>query len=100
MIVNSELMKKIKGMHIDEDRIALNISDHNLVRAWFNIGKEEEARSQSMGEMEKTKYETIEWYKRDHESLIKNEENLESMLGQISGFNRTMKKLRQHWKEH
>ena len=47
-----------------------------------------------MGEMEKTKYETIEWYKRDHESLIKKEENLESMLGQKSGFNRTMKKLR------
>ena len=45
MIVNSELMEKFKGMHIDEDRIALNKSDHNLVRAWFNIGKEEEARS-------------------------------------------------------
>ena len=37
-------MEKIKGIHIDEDRIDLNISDHNLVRASFNIGVQEEIR--------------------------------------------------------
>jgi len=44
IIVNGKLMEKFKGKHIDEDRIDLNISDHNLVRAWFNIGVQEEIR--------------------------------------------------------
>merc|ERR1711909_46617 len=67
IIVNGKLMEKFKGMHIDEDRIDLNISDHNLVRAWFNIGIQEEIR------WKKLKYETIEWYKRDQDSLRKME---------------------------
>jgi len=30
-----------KGMHIDEEKILLNISDHCLVRAWFKLGTNE-----------------------------------------------------------
>ena len=48
-----------RGMTIDEDAEELNISDHNLVRAWFKIGRVEKAR------WEKKKYETIIWYKKD-----------------------------------
>jgi len=44
IIVNGELIQKFRGMHIDEDRIDLNISDHNLMRAWFNIGVQEEIK--------------------------------------------------------
>ena len=34
-------MEHFKGMHIDENREELNISDHNLVKTWFNIGIQE-----------------------------------------------------------
>ena len=38
ILVNDKLFKGFKGMHIDEEKEILNISDHNLVRAWFKIG--------------------------------------------------------------
>ena len=44
--------------------------------------------------MEKTEYKIVEWYKEDIESLTKMEECLESMIGQRSGFNRTMNKIK------
>ena len=56
IIVNGRLMKKIKGMFIDEDKIDLDISDHNLIRAWFNMGVSEEIK------WKKPRYEIIEWY--------------------------------------
>merc|ERR1711874_844073 len=43
---------------------------------------------------EKTTYETIEWYKRDQDSLRNMEEKPESMLGQKSGFYNTMEKIK------
>ena len=41
MLVNDELFGGYKGIHIDEGKELLNISDHCLVRAWFKIGSEE-----------------------------------------------------------
>ena len=38
ILTNDKLFEGFKGMHIDEERAILNISDHNLVRAWFKIG--------------------------------------------------------------
>ena len=38
IFTNDKLFEGFKGMHIDEERAILNISDHNLVRAWFKIG--------------------------------------------------------------
>merc|ERR1712121_211859 len=38
ILTNDKLYESYRGMHIDEDRAILNISDHNLVRAWFRIG--------------------------------------------------------------
>merc|ERR1712002_1245768 len=38
ILTNDKLFECYRGMHIDEDRTILNISDHNLVRAWFRIG--------------------------------------------------------------
>ena len=38
ILVNNLLYTNFKGMHIDEDKIVLNISDHCLVRAWFKLG--------------------------------------------------------------
>merc|ERR1711867_94123 len=38
MLTNRMLYEKHISMWIDEDKTMLNISDHNLVRAWFQIG--------------------------------------------------------------
>ena len=38
ILVNNRLFTDYKGMHIDVEKILLNISDHCLVRAWFKIG--------------------------------------------------------------
>ena len=40
MLTNKLLYEKHISMWIDEDKTMLNISDHNLVRAWFHIGGE------------------------------------------------------------
>ena len=79
-------MEKFKGMFIDEDKIDLDISDHNLIRAWFNMGVSEEIK------WKKPRYEIIEWYKMDTESLINMKKELESMLGNRTGFYHTMEK--------
>ena len=44
MVINDELMSSYKGMHIDENKELLNISDHCLVRAWFKLGKGEQTK--------------------------------------------------------
>merc|ERR1711874_610524 len=38
ILVNNLLYADYKGIHIDEKKIVLNISDHCLVRAWFKLG--------------------------------------------------------------
>ena len=38
ILVNDKMYEEYKGMHIDEDKILLDISDHCLVRAWFKLG--------------------------------------------------------------
>ena len=38
ILVNNRLFIEYKGMHIDEEKTLINISDHCLVRAWFKIG--------------------------------------------------------------
>ena len=38
ILVNDKMYVEYKGMHIDEEKILLNISDHCLVRAWFKLG--------------------------------------------------------------
>jgi len=59
ILINGKLMESLKGMQIDENKEQLNISNHCLYRAWFNIGEEERIN------WKKTKYEKIEWIKKD-----------------------------------
>ena len=37
VLINDTLLEKFLGMHIDENRMVLNISDHCLTRVWFKI---------------------------------------------------------------
>jgi len=38
ILANDKMYAEFKGMHIDEEKLILNISDHCLVRAWFKLG--------------------------------------------------------------
>ena len=58
-------MENIKGMYVDKNKGELSISNHNLVKAWFNIGEEKST-------WKNESYETIEWYKKDLDSMKKN----------------------------
>ena len=37
ILVNNTMFSGFKGIHIDEERMLLDFSDHCLVRAWFKI---------------------------------------------------------------
>ena len=81
-------------MHIDEDRTILNISDHNLVRAWFKIG------STSKPKWTKKKQKTITVIKKDESSLEKCRENLRNQIGKSANFNLFLKKLKTSVNHH
>ena len=87
ILVNDNMIDKFKGMDIDENKEQFNISDHNLIRAWFSIGKERNEK------WKKKEYEIRTYYKTDEESLKNMEENLMSGIrGKIS-FNSLMDKV-------
>ena len=70
ILINDEMITKFKGMDIDEDRVQLDISDHNLIRAWFSIKKGNKEN------WKKKEYEIRTYYKADKESLDKKEKEL------------------------
>ena len=49
-------------MHIDEDKLLLDFSDHCLVRAWFKINPSNKIKK------EKPIYKNLSWIKKDQES--------------------------------
>merc|ERR1711874_412747 len=59
ILVNDKMYVEFKGMHIDEDKILLNISDHCLVRAWFKLGTNLKTN------WKKTQIKDIQWIKKD-----------------------------------
>merc|ERR1711913_237742 len=65
VLVSNKLMEHFKGMQIDENREEMNISDHNLVKTWFNINRGEKTT------WKKTKHEQKIWNKKDPESMKK-----------------------------
>ena len=58
-------------MTVDENGEELNISDHNLVRCWFKIGREKPSKWKDY----KTEYR--EWYTLDPKALEDMEKELE-----------------------
>ena len=84
VLVNDDMISKFKGMDIDEDRIQIDISDHNLIRAWFNI------RHDKQENWKGKRHETITYYKTDKESLGKMENELMQKIHTGTNFNKLM----------
>ena len=94
ILTNDKLFEGFKGMHIDEERAILNISDHSLVRAWFKIGHNMKPK------WEKKKHKTITVIKKDESSLEKCRENLKNQIGKSTNFNLFLKKLKTSVNHH
>ena len=41
VLVNDMLLEGCKGIHIDENKEQIDISDHCLVRSWFIVGQQQ-----------------------------------------------------------
>ena len=39
IVVNTKMNENFKAMRIDENCEEINISDHNLIRSWYKIGR-------------------------------------------------------------
>ena len=87
ILVNNYMEENFKGMNIDENAEEVNMSDHNLIRAWFKIGRGDTRK------WEKKNYEIRTWYKKDEESLKKMEEELLTKISGPTSFNSLMDKI-------
>ena len=66
-------------MHID-------ISNHNLVRAWFKISPIHKLKNK------KETYKNLSWIKKDEESFEKFKNHFRKLIGKKDSFNKYMKK--------
>ena len=88
MLVNDRMFEEFRGMHIDEEKELLNISDHCLVRAWFKMGTKLKTN------WKKTQMKEIQWVKKDEESLKKFETAFLPKIGKSTSFEGFMKKVK------
>ena len=89
ILVNDWLFEKYIGMHIDEDRMQLDISDHCVVRAWFKLKSRGDRTS-----WKKNNTKEIQWIKKDEETLDKFEEAFLPKVGKCTTFKNCMKKIK------
>ena len=86
MLINTKMGECFKGMRIDENA-ELNISDHNLLRSWYKLERENGTS------WKKTRYEERTWYAKDEESLKRMEKELEGMIRGPTSFSGLMNKI-------
>jgi len=76
ILTNKTLLENFISMYIDEDKTMLNISDHNLVRAWFKIGPNNNKPS-----WKKPTKKYITWISRDEDRLNLCAESFREKIG-------------------
>ena len=77
-----------RGMHIDEEKELLNISDHCLAKAWFKVGRNTQTN------WKKAKMKEIHWIKKDEESLQQYIHMFKPKIGKNTSFKRFMEKMK------
>merc|ERR1711970_1234123 len=88
MLTNEYMKRKHLGMWIDEGKTQLNISDHNLVRAWFKMKPD---RYKIKKKKSKKK---ITWISRKAECLQKCLESFKRKVGRKHSFKGCINKLK------
>merc|ERR1712082_33627 len=76
------------SMWVDEDKTMLNISDHNLVRAWFNIGGDNTPKQH------KKLVKEITWISREPGRIKLCAENFKTKIGKRCSFKKCIGKVR------
>merc|ERR1711874_775665 len=89
ILTNKILLDNFISMHIDEDKTMLNISDHNLVRAWFKIGPNNNKPS-----WKKPTKKHITWISRDEDRLNLCANSFKEKIGKKHSFWKCMSKLK------
>merc|ERR1711874_878430 len=89
ILTNDTMTRKYLGMFIDEQRSLLNISDHNLVRAWFKLNP-----GNKKPKWNRTTTKTITWISRDQNRLVNCTESFKKKIGKKISFDKCMSKLK------
>ena len=89
VLTNKTLLNKHIGMVIDEEKAMLNISDHNLVRVWFQIGNDNLKTS-----WEKKAPKEFTWISRDEDRLTQCATSFRSKIGKKISFSKCMEKIK------
>merc|ERR1711895_68382 len=89
MLVNEYMLGRHISMWIDEDKTMLDISDHNLVRAWFKLGND------NYGVKKKDPRRRITWISRNPVNIQKCVENFKAKIGKKQAFGNCMNKLKE-----
>merc|ERR1711913_100017 len=76
VLTNKTLLNKLIGMYIDEEKAMLNISDHNLVRVWFQLGN-----NNFRPDWKKKALKDITWISRDEDRLTQCATSFKSKIG-------------------
>merc|ERR1711874_340497 len=75
--------------YIDEEKAMLNISDHNLVRVWFQLGN-----NNFRPDWKKKALKDITWISRDEDRLTQCATSFRSKIGKKISFGRCMEKIK------
>ena len=88
MLANECMVGSHISMWIDEDKTMLNISDHNLVRAWFKMGND------NYRVKKKRPKKRITWVSRNPVNVLKCVGNFKARIGKKVNFKSCMDKLK------
>merc|ERR1711874_520784 len=88
VLANKTLLDKYISMHIDEEKVMLNINDHNLVRVWFRIGNYNNKPNW------KKHSKHITWISRDDDRLNLCANSFKSKIGKKLSFKKCTSKLK------
>ena len=88
MLTNDILFEKHISMYIDEDKAMLNLSDHNLVRAWFQIGND------NYNVPRKKPVKTVTWISRDQVKIDQCVKDFKTKIGKKVSFRSCMGKIK------
>jgi len=89
VLTNKTLLNKHIGMYIDEEKAMLNISDHNLVRVWFQLGN-----NNFRPDWKKKALKDITWISRDEDRLTQCATSFKSKIGKKISFGKCMEKIK------
>ena len=89
ILTNGTLFNKHLGMFVDEDKVMLNVSDHNLIRAWFQIGN-----SNYKKPPKKKTLKEITWISREQDRVNLCVEDFKTKIGRKISFRGCMNKIK------